>query len=1047
MRPLVLTMQAFGPYAHKETIDFRKLGNRTMFVISGKTGSGKTTIFDGISFAIYGKASGDDRNGQDLRSQFAPPQLETEVTLQFYLKGKRYYIIRTPKQLKKKIRGEGFREINGTAELYIFNDHGEKELLAAGVEEVDRKIKEIMQIDSHQFRQIMMIPQGEFRRLLTSDSKEKEVILQKLFHTELYKRIEEKLKDQSSELEEKIKNEIEDRTKEIGKIQAEFSEELKSYLEASSGNDVVILPLLIEEIRRMGDKLEFLSKELEKKEKEKEQLQQNLFEGENLVKQFQTLDALLERKNSLLLKQDEIKEKEREIQSARKASQLAQQDELCHRLKGELNRLDDQLREKRKKIEELSKLYLEKEKQLEIEKGKENERQKAQEQFLQLQSIHDEVKQLAEYKEKVRVLEKELSTLEKEQKALKVSLIENQTLFEKLREQKSSFEKVELFLVQNERDTVYVEQEINLLRKLEEINKNYQLAWQEAEENKGKWLNGVERLEDAKKLYNELQQKWLQGQAAILASHLQDGEACPVCGSTEHPNKSSHYGDLPTEADLQEAKKEVERYEKIKSTNESIFLKTQSQMSSYQSSRDELILEFQRKRPDFTVENLEAYKSYLMKEKNRLQEEKKGFIKKQQELERMTNHLNLLEEEKNGLELKRQHIEKVYHERNIQYTEILTTLKNMELRIPKDIQSYEMFKNKLKEREDRVKQLKAEYEKAEREWQEIKELLAQENSTVKTLENQKILKEKEWETEREIFKTKLFEEGFKSYREFIEAKRTDMQISILEQEVKDYFAFVRSVTDQYELLYESLKGRKMPNLEELKEAAQQIRHEIEKLNNDYTTLFVKKRTNEEIHRNIEEINRSLKSLEEKYKLIGELADIAKGKNPLRITFERYVLASFLDEILYEANIRLRKMTSGRYELRRKKDRAKGNVQSGLELLVFDQYTGQERHVKTLSGGESFKAALSLALGLADVVQSYAGGISLETMFIDEGFGTLDPESLDQAIETLIDIQSSGRLVGIISHVPELRERIDGRLEVIGTQTGSTTKFIFTNGEY
>lgn len=192
------------------------------------------------------------------------------------------------------------------------------------------------------------------------------------------------------------------------------------------------------------------------------------------------------------------------------------------------------------------------------------------------------------------------------------------------------------------------------------------------------------------------------------------------------------------------------------------------------------------------------------------------------------------------------------------------------------------------------------------------------------------------------------------------------------------------------------------------------------------------------------INEEIKVLEERYKIIGHLYDISRGQNTYRITFERYVLAAFLDDILREANIRLAKMTSGRYQLLRKTDRSKGNVQSGLELLVFDQYTGRERHVKTLSGGESFKAALSLALGLADVVQTYAGGVSLETMFIDEGFGMLDPESLDQAIEALIDIQNSGRLVGIISHVPELKERIDARLEVIATQSGSTTEFQFVN---
>jgi exonuclease SbcC len=236
----------------------------------------------------------------------------------------------------------------------------------------------------------------------------------------------------------------------------------------------------------------------------------------------------------------------------------------------------------------------------------------------------------------------------------------------------------------------------------------------------------------------------------------------------------------------------------------------------------------------------------------------------------------------------------------------------------------------------------------------------------------------------------------------------------------------------------------VPNLQELTELIDKITQEIKDIDDQKSDLSFKKKENEQILETIYFLNKEMKQFEEQYKMIGNLADISKGNNNLRITFERYVLGSFLDDILREANGRLLKMTSGRFQLLRKMDKSKGNTQSGLELLVVDSYTGQERHVKTLSGGESFKASLSLALGLADVVQNYAGGVSLETMFIDEGFGTLDPESLDQAIEALIDIQSSGRLVGIISHVPELKERIDVRLEVVASQSGSTTHFQFIN---
>ncbi|MDP4164048.1 MAG: SbcC/MukB-like Walker B domain-containing protein, partial [Bacillota bacterium] len=277
-----------------------------------------------------------------------------------------------------------------------------------------------------------------------------------------------------------------------------------------------------------------------------------------------------------------------------------------------------------------------------------------------------------------------------------------------------------------------------------------------------------------------------------------------------------------------------------------------------------------------------------------------------------------------------------------------------------------------------------------------------------------------------------------------EAKRTEAEIVRMESEIRSYREQFRSISDQFTQLNDLLSGVTAPDLEAMETILAKLGEEVRALDERQRDLYLKKRDNVEIAEKIERLNKDMKTLEERYQVIGHLYEISKGQNTYRITFERFVLASFLDDILNEANIRLLKMTSGRYQLRRKTDRSKGNAQSGLELLVFDQYTGLERHVKTLSGGESFKAALSLALGLADVVQNYAGGVSLETMFIDEGFGTLDPESLDQAIEALIDIQSSGRLVGIISHVPELKERIDVRLEVISAQSGSRTEFIFTN---
>jgi exonuclease SbcC len=413
-------------------------------------------------------------------------------------------------------------------------------------------------------------------------------------------------------------------------------------------------------------------------------------------------------------------------------------------------------------------------------------------------------------------------------------------------------------------------------------------------------------------------------------------------------------------------------------------------------------------------------------------------------LDRLKSEMETKESERVALQSEIQQLSVLVNDLTVQFTEKKTDLTRMMKVIPENLRSeveYERMLSSLRNRHDvLVKQL----EEAQKRLQVVNEKLASETARLQDAKKRYADKQQELETERGIFVAKLSEQGFEKYGLYAASKKSEREIQNLQDEIRSYREELRSVSDRLKELTELLADVKTPDVEGIKLELATFSAEIDRLTQERTDLYVKKRDNEEIYQRVERLNNEVKALEERFSIIGDLSDISRGQNHLRITFERYVLAAFLDDILHEANVRLRKMTSGRYLLQRKTDRSKGNAQSGLELLVFDQYTGQERHVKTLSGGESFKASLSLALGLADVVQNYAGGVSLETMFIDEGFGTLDPESLDQAIEALMDIQSSGRLVGIISHVPELKERIDVRLEVIAGQTGSRTEFMFTN---
>lgn len=1044
MKPLKLTMQAFGPYAGTETVDFTQLGNRTMFVISGKTGAGKTTIFDAISYAIYGKASGDDRNGPDLRSQFANDDILTEVSLDFTLRNKIYSIMRSPQQQKKKERGDGYTTIPAKAELYVWDDNGAKKLLATKINDVEEKVKEIMLIDSNQFRQILMIPQGEFRKLLTSDSKDKEMILQRLFHTQLYKMIEEKLKDEAAELKKSVDDQINTRNDAIRRIHPLTNEELKSYLDAESLNDTIIVPLLKEEIEGMGKMMEQLSQDIKEKEAVQDQLKQQLFEAQNVLKQMQTKEDLRQQKLKLEEQQEEFAEKEMLVRLAQKAAILTQQEELCHRLKREVDQAQLNLASLTASLNLLDKQWKQCEQVYQTELDREHERQAAAEEVNRLLNMKEDVHSFASLEKETTQVEKELNQIKDKHSIAEEKLQHVEDRLKMLTEQKSKMEKGQIHLMENQRQIETLTREFELLEKYEKINERYSLAQLKLEHAQGRYEKSSAAFLDAKALVIDLEKAWFNGQASLLAAALEDDRPCPVCGSLHHPSPAAnHEGSLPNEEDLKSAKVQAARLEKEKFSAESLLYEAQSAERSLAESKKEQFDEITSNRPDFNQDDLQEIKLEVLAAREKLLRSQKQLSNQLQELDHLSAEMASMEKEKGSLQLAVQQFNLKLTELTIQFTEKKTNLTRMMNLIPEHLRSEAEYEKALTRVKVHQERLSKQLEEAAHNLQAVKEKHSAESARLKDASHHHQLKQKELEQERLTFKTKLSEQGFENYTVYNSSKRNEFEIRQLENEIRTFREELRSVSDRYADLTKLLENVRTPDVGGLQNSLNEIMKKIDALNHSRTELFVKKQANEEIFKQIERLNEQMKKLEDRYKLIGHLNEIAKGQNTYRITFERYVLAAFLDDILTEANGRLRKMTAGRYLLLRKTDRSKGNVQSGLELLVYDQYTGQERHVKTLSGGESFKAALSLALGLADVVQHYAGGVSLETMFIDEGFGTLDPESLDQAIEALMDIQSSGRLVGIISHVPELKERIDARLEVIGEQTGSRTEFLFS----
>lgn len=1035
MKPLKLIMQAFGPYANKQEVDFTRLGEKTMFVVSGATGAGKTTIFDAVSFAIYGKASADDRSGTELRSQFAEDETVTEVSLTFELRGKRYLIKRSPQQEKKKTRGEGTTTQGAKAELY---ELGEEEIiLASNVRDVDEKVAEIIKIDCHQFRQILMIPQGEFRKLLVSDSKDKEKILQKLFHTEHYKGIEEKLKEKSSQLRKQVEQSVLERNSYISRIQGEGNETLISLQQADHKNVPELMEELTKQVKVDEEFLVQFASEIVAKDEQRDSIQKDIHHGNHIIEQ-------LENKEKLALQKQQLEDNAPTIGKTVEVMSLAKKALILQPFEDQSLEIERQAARKNEELEHAEQLLLDKQRKLKQqrlelhkEESKASEREACQKEINRLQTLEKDVLSFSTLECEWQELSSQIEKIKKDKKFLETNF---STLEEKLLALLKEKESINEARVKQAELSVTLAKEQGCLEKVTELIKNkktmlsYNNLYYETEDEREELETVLQEKNDG---LEKLLEAWYKGQAGLLANQLTDEAPCLVCGSLHHPEKAILHEDMPTEDESKAVQKEVKELEQKKQKLDLAYYDAKSRFEAQMERVIQLADDVGEDLPyQLRSAALEDLEEHYQLQCATIAEELKQLEETSQKAATVDKETSFLTEEKTRVkELLIKSIEE--HEKNYTiFVEKRRDLERVSETLPEGLRDELAFRKKLATEESYLKILEKALQETQTAVNETEQKIAAIEGAISSL--QKIVEEVKTRQKelRQSFDDQLEQLGFTTVEHYQQVKLPQSKIEKLEAVVQAFREDLRSVSDRYNELVTILEKVKKPDIAVLNEKLIISNEEIEILQGKRNGLYHKAKTNNSIIEIIEKISLQMGMVEEEFRTVGELAEIASGKNTYRITFERYVLAAFLDEILVSANVRLSKMTNGRYQMERKTDRSKGTAQSGLELLVFDQYTGGSRHVKTLSGGESFKASLSLALGLADIVQSYAGGVSMETMFIDEGFGTLDPESLENAIETLIDIQSTGRLVGIISHVPELKERIDARFEVTSTQVGS-----------
>ena len=927
MKPLKLTISAFGPYAEKTEIDFEKLGGQGLFLITGDTGAGKTTIFDAITFALYGEASGDVRKADMFRSKYAKEDVPTYVEYTFSHRGKMYTVKRNPEYLRPKGRGTGYTMQKADAE-FIYPDGRNP---VTKVKEVIKAVTELIGLDRKQFTQIAMIAQGDFQKLLLAGTEERGHIFRQIFHTGIYQNIQTQLK-------------------------AAEREQWKKYdeLKRSMNQDM-------EGINCAGDSASVFQMEELKKEKFDGRIGEGVTLLEELCKELHTTLEELE---------GAIKVSEEAIQK---------EDELLGNLKN--------AKEQQKKLEESQKLYADLQPEFEQKKESyEKEQQKEQERNDLLLLMEKQKKQIDLFDQ----LEQEIDRR-----------CEGETKIKALQEQKTEYSKQLLKLEQNSAEmqdrlktlSAAGEEKERLQRKKEMMQhqmQNFKKQFDQFEQYSRELFKtqkeyrkiSLEKEEQGAK-FRALEQKFLDAQAGILALELKDGQPCPVCGSIHHPMPAKVSDEAPEKAALDREKhllKEIEaKTERLSERAGQLAAELERQRGVVLEAIEEVAS--YGKAPALDMETVRGV------DKDYPQEalQKKAVILK----DTLSEELAKIEEElrqNSDKVLEKQKLEKELPNIQQKLQEMTEQIQDAEIQIAREQTDANTRKEKIEELQ---KQLGDTQEK-----ETAKEAL-------RALEVRKKSMEEAWKSAEENY------QNCKSKKERLEAA-----IETLQHQLKSYEEILQANE-------EAIFARRM----EMKQHQKALREKRDRTYTAYTT-------NQEILRRIQTKQKHIEKVEQQYIWMHTLSDTANGNlsGKQKIELETYIQMTYFDRILRRANLRLLTMSSGQYELKREEN---GNRKEkmGLDLSVIDHYNATERSVKTLSGGESFQASLSLALGLSDEIQSYAGGIELDCMFVDEGFGSLDEEALGQAMKALIRLTEGNRLVGIISHVSELKEQIDKKIIV------------------
>lgn len=1003
MMPISLTLSAFGPYPDTITIDFESFQEDGLFLITGPTGSGKTMIFDAMIFALYGKTSGQIRQTDSLRCDHALNEIPTFVEFSFSLHQQNYTIKRNPKYYL-----EGKKTPKQPSALLTLPDGK----MVEGIKEVNQKMISLLGVDDQQFKQICMIAQGEFTKLIMASSDEREKVLRELFHSETYQKLEEKLKVHLKTYQDKYDLLLNKRKDLMQELQVEDHQE---YLSKQT-------KLIASQQKEYDD----LKKDLDQK---KQQLQLYRLQNQRLIQ----LKDLKQQFQDLKKQENDYQKLNKTVDTLKKAQETNYLYISYIKQQKKLQTLKLNQEDFLKQLKKLEKDYQEKKVQADSLDYKQQTKEKLQNQIQETKQLINQIYQyqndyqnLQTLKQQYRMLDEEHKLFLKKKEKFENGLQRDQERIQSEQQVQSKYELIKQQYVRLNEQKVKVHQLSDYYDQILKLNENKSDLQEE--------YTVVEKQVDHEKMqYNQMEKLYFRKQAGIFALQLKENQPCPICGSLHHPHPAQiEKEDITKEKLDQQAKKVKQQEHRLQDILQKILLSNQK--------KEMLVKQTKQLSSELNIQE-EISKEIFIKELDHLSKDEKRMKKEYLELQ---DELKYIQKLKKSVALSLKDMS-TYESKELKQAQSLENIQvqihQLSGKLDDSLRQYEIgeVNKNYQQVQKEYRQLSLEIEIIQQDYEKVKNKYLEIKTKISSL-NQQIIQEQEIYDELDNkYHTAL--DAFINEEEFLNLKTQINQISILEKKYQDYLISLKSLNKQIISLENEVKDSTYVDLSSLSETIKEVNQQLREKNDDLEKLKIDYSLKEKMIKDIQKINQQLEKDEDTYQRYLDLYNLASGKNNARVSIERYVLATYFENMLIYANVIMKQLSQGRYQLLRKDDAGKGRSQQGLELDVFDQESGNIRSIKTLSGGESFKAALSLALGLSRMVQDYAGGIELNTLFIDEGFGSLDSQSLDQAMNCLMELHHENKLIGIISHVSDLKDRIERQLVVERKQKQSVIQTI------